>query len=330
MSGTLLDRARPLFPEVFRKVVLTAVAGGGTYVITNLAQQEQIWSVTLSVLIGGIALLVQFLAQFETRLRHVEEGQIEEGRQLRAAVEERFRAISEATALFGLIEESAVQTDLLSQLIRNASRFNQGAAELIPRFAHGELARFNDFIKELGEGGEVTYDGEDRDWLLGLSRSAARSIHATSLTTVDVGKKFLNGGLWDTDLGQRYLDAQREAVQRGVEVRRVFILDRPDIARNEELAAICRLHAAQGIEVRILNLADATHLRRTSVFDFILFDDVLSYEVTTGSWMDENVRPVVVNTRLVLRPSRVDERAYRFKEIWDAAEPLDKLDKLDE
>ena len=324
MSGSHIERARPLFPEVLRKVVLTAVAGGGTYVITNLAQQEQIWSVTLSVLIGGIALLVQFLAQFETRLRHVEEGQIEQGRQLRNAVEERFRAISDATALFGLIEESAVHTDLLSQLVRNASRFNQGAADLIPRFAHGELTRFTDFMKELGEGGEVTYDGEDRDWLLGLTRSASRSIHATSLTTVDVGKQFLNGGLWDTELGERYLDAQREATRRGVEVRRVFILDRPDIARTEELAAVCRLHSTLGIEVRILNLAEAIHLRRTSVFDFIVFDDVLSYEVTTGSWMDENVRPVVVNTRLVLRPARVDERAYRFKEIWDAAEPLEK------
>jgi uncharacterized protein DUF6879 len=327
MSGTLPERARPLFPEVLRKVVVTAVAGGSTYVITNLARQERIWSVMLSVLIGGIALLVQFLAQVETRLRHVEEGQIEEGRLLRTAVEERFRAISEATALFGLIEESAVQTDLLSQLVRNAGRFNQGADGLIARFAHGELTRFNDFMKELGEGGEVTYDGEDRDWLLGLTRSAARSIHATSLTTVDAGEQFLNGGLWDTDLGQRYLDAQREAAQRGVEVRRVFILDRPDIARTDEFAAICRLHATLGIEVRILNLADAAHLRRTSVFDFILFDDVLSYELTTGSWMDENARPVVVNTRLVLRRARVDERAYRFTEIWDAAEPLDGRDK---
>jgi hypothetical protein len=313
-----------MFPEVLRKAILTAVAGGSTYVITNLAQQEQIWSVTLSVLIGGIALLVQFLAQFETRLHNVEEGQIEQGRKLRNAVEERFLAISEATALFGLIEESAVQTDLLSQLVRNASRFSHGAGELIPRFAHGELTRFNEFVKELGEGGEVTYDGEDRDWLLGLAKAAGRSIHATSMTTVDVGKQFLSGGLWDTDLGQRYLDAQRDAAQRGVEVRRVFILDRPDIARTDELAAVCRMHATLGIEVRILNLSDATHLRRTSMFDFVLFDDVLSYEVTTGTWMDENVRPVVVNTRLVLRPARVDERAYRFKEIWDAAEPLEK------
>jgi hypothetical protein len=324
MSGSLRERARPMFPEVLRKAILTAVAGGSTYVITNLAQQEQIWSVTLSVLIGGIALLVQFLAQFETRLHNVEEGQIEQGRKLRNAVEERFLAISEATALFGLIEESAVQTDLLSQLVRNASRFSHGAGELIPRFAHGELTRFNEFVKELGEGGEVTYDGEDRDWLLGLAKAAGRSIHATSMTTVDVGKQFLSGGLWDTDLGQRYLDAQRDAAQRGVEVRRVFILDRPDIARTDELAAVCRMHATLGIEVRILNLSDATHLRRTSMFDFVLFDDVLSYEVTTGTWMDENVRPVVVNTRLVLRPARVDERAYRFKEIWDAAEPLEK------
>jgi hypothetical protein len=238
-------------------------------------------------------------------------------------VDERFRAISEATELFGLIEESAVQTDLLNQIVRHSTKIGPEVPELAHRFAHREIARVSEFLKDLGDGGEATYDGEDRDWLLGLTASASESILATSLTTVDGGQRFRDGGLWVTDLGQRYLDEQREAVLRGVKVRRVFIPDRADLARDGLLEDVYQQHVAIGVDVRVLDLSTAAHLRRTSLFDFVVFDGVVSYEVTTGSWIDENVRPIVVNTRLVLRPSRVDERVGRFEELWEAAAPLD-------
>lgn len=302
--------------EVLRKVVITLVTGGLAFTITNLSHLEAAVSVTLSVLIGGVALLVQFLVQFEARLREVQLGQIDQAVQIRQCVDERFRAISDATELFGLIEESAVQTELLSQLVRHSTKIGPDAPELAHRFAQHELTRVAEFLKDLGDGGEATYDGEDRDWLLGLTRSAARTIDATSLTTVD------GGGLWTTDLGLRYLDAQREAVQRDVRIRRIFILDRPGAAAGDSLAEVYRQHVAIGVDVRVLDLSAATHLRRTSLFDFILFDGVVSYEVTTGSWIDDTVRPIVVNTRLVLRAARVDERADRFRELWDAAAPV--------
>ncbi|WP_127501279.1 DUF6879 family protein [Actinoplanes solisilvae] len=302
-------------PDVLRKVIVTLVTGGMAFAITNLFHQDGVVSVTLSVLIGGVALLVQFLVEFEGRLREVQLGQVEQAKSIRECVDARFRAISEATELFGLIEESAVQTELLSQVVRHATKIGPETPELAHRFAHRELVRVAEFLKELGDGGEATYDGEDRDWLLGLTRSSSRSIDATSLTTVD-------GGVWVSDLGLRYLDAQREAVQRGVKIRRIFILDRPDTAADGALEEVYHQHVSIGVDVRVLDLSAASHLRRTSLFDFVLFDEVVSYEVTTGSWIDEHVRPIVVNTRLVLRAARVHERADRFDELWDVAAPL--------
>jgi hypothetical protein len=301
--------------EVVRKVVIALVTGGVAFALTNLAEKDPILSVTLSVLVGGSALVVQFLVEFESRLREVQVGQVDQAIQIRACVDERFRAISEATELFGAIEESAVQTELLSQLVRHSTKIGADSPGLAHRLAQRELERMSEFLKELGDGAEAIYDGEDRDWLLSLTHSAAGGIDATSLTTVD------GGGMWSTDLGQRYLDAQRDAVQRGVKIRRIFIQDRPEHGGQAALDKIYRQHEDIGVEVRVLDLSTTHDLRRTSLFDFVLFDGVISYEVTTGSWIDENTPPIVVNTRLVLRTSRVDERGDRFRELWEVAQP---------
>src|SRR5689334_24491194 len=48
------------------------------------------------------------------------------------------------------------------------------SSTLAHRLAQRELSRMSEFLKELGEGGEAIYDGEDRDWLLGLTYSAEK------------------------------------------------------------------------------------------------------------------------------------------------------------
>ena len=37
-----------------------------------------------------------------------------------------------------------------------------------------EIARLSGYLQDLGQGGDVTYEGEDRDWLLGLTKVATR------------------------------------------------------------------------------------------------------------------------------------------------------------
>ena len=58
---------------------------------------------------------------------------------------------------------------------------------LLQRLARREVERVTLFVRQLPVGIEITYDGEDRDWMLGLTREAQTSIDAISLSTVDAG-----------------------------------------------------------------------------------------------------------------------------------------------
>jgi hypothetical protein len=39
------------------------------------------------------------------------------------------------------------------------------------------------------------------------------------------------------------------------------------------------------------------------MFDFIVFDSVLSFESTPAAWAKKGTKPAIVNTRLVLNPA---------------------------
>jgi hypothetical protein len=314
-----------------RKIVVTLIPGGVAYLITSLAQQSQIWAVILATFIGGVALVVQFLMDFDSRLQIVELTQesrlhalhdVQRGHaiEMERLVRNGFLKINEATELFGLVETSALRTDVVTQFVRNATQI-EPAPPLVFDFAQAEIFRISKFLKELSAGEHVTYDGEDRDWLLGLVAHARDSIDATSLTTVDAaGAEYGAGGLYNSDLGHRYLEVQREAVQRGVTVRRVFVLNRFESGRYPNLNEICRIQRDIGIQVRILSAQEMSGLLRNSLFDFIVFDNVISYEVVPGSRLeDHNGAPDMLNTHLILGEDRVQQRVRKFRDIWDSA-----------
>lgn len=298
--------------SVLRKVLITAVTGGVAYVITTVAQQDPTWSVTLSVLIGGVALVIQFLIEFEGRLQ-----------QLEASLRTTFHKVNEATELFKLLEESALQADVVTQLVRNSAQIKPNLPSLVHDLAQSELGRISAFLKELSDGDAVTYDGEDRDWLLGLTRCVTKSISAVSMTTIDSGLSNMEGGLWSTDLGKRYLDEQGVATERrGVQIRRLLVLDSGLSADADEVLRLCRKHQEVGVEVRTLEPGRAPASIRTALFDFVVFDDTISYEVNTGPVVADDGTPTIVNTRLVLQPARVASRARDFERLWTVGQPV--------
>lgn len=323
MTANFQNRIADQTSRVTRKIIMTILTGGAAYLITNLTAQPPIWALTVSVFIGGVTLVVQFLVDFDDRLEAVEIGHALHAERMEELLQQRFASINEATELFGLVEQSPVRAEVVTELVRNSTRIGPDTPPLISAFAQSELHRVSDLLKDLSKGGEVTYDGEDRDWLLGLTRNVSSSIDATSLTTVDGGGDGYDGGLWASDLGQHYLEAQRDACRRGVRVRRVLILDRPELAADPGLIRVCRLQRSVGIEIRVLSLARIPEMRKNTLFDFILFDDVVSYETTAGVWAGE-VRPAIVSTRLVLRPSRVAENIRRFEDLWESADEFDQ------
>jgi len=207
--------------------------------------------------------------------------------------------------------------------VRNAAVI-PASPPLLYDFAEAEIARMSEFLKELGEGSDVTYDGEDRDWLLGLARHARSTIDATSFSTVDAGSNGFDGGFWVSDLGQRYLEVQRDAAQRGVAIRRIFILDRPELKDDPAFLGVYRLQVAMNIQVRFLDASTMPAILKIApLFDFILFDDVLSYEAVPAPRVSSAANPNIRNTELVLRRRRVDERIERYKNLWSHAQAFE-------
>ncbi|WP_432983570.1 DUF6879 family protein [Dactylosporangium sp. CA-233914] len=321
--------------RVFRKLAVSVGIGVFVYLVTNVwidhINQRQIGVIALSLLIGAVVFLAQLLREMDSRIgsvgragaEHAEmvERLVDDGlSRIRDEVRQGFTKINEATELFGLVEASALRTDAMTQLVRHATRIPPDAPPLVHLFAQAEIGRTSEFLKELSEGGNVTYEGEDRDWMLALARNARNSIDATSLTTLD---GLVDGGLWSSDLGQRYLEVQRDAIQRGVRVRRVFIMDRAGLAGDPTFLEVCELQKRLGIEVRVLDTSAIPGTRRSSLFDFVLFDDTVSYETTPAANIDGSVRPAIVNTRLELRASRVRDRIARFRDLWECARELD-------
>jgi hypothetical protein len=309
--------------SVFRKVFTTLAVGGAAFLITNTLDEPIIWTVTLSVFIGGVTLVVQFLNDFDNRLQIVELGQARHFATVEELIKNRFSSISEATELFSLVEASAVRADLVKELVRHATRLDGSSHQLIHNFAHAEIERVSEIMKELSGHSDITYDGEDRDWLLALTRNSAATIDAMSFTAVDAsGKGFDDGGLWASDLGQRYLEAQQKAMERGVMIRRIFVLDNPEGADDPELLRMCGIHQKLGIQVRILDPLTLPGLYHNWMFDFIVFDSVICYETTPAPWARKGTKPAIVSTRLVLGPQRVAARADGFRDLWSAARDL--------
>jgi hypothetical protein len=311
--STLQEHPQRDGSSVLRTALLTVMSGGLTFLITNALDQPQAISIMLSILIGGIALMVRFLVDFENRLAAVERIEREGMEEMKRLVGDAFSEISEATALFGLIEASALQTDLVTQLVRNSTQISPTSPPIVYQFVQAKIKETSDFLKQLAEGGTVTYYGEDRDWLLGLTRNATVSIDAISMAAVD-------HNLWQSEIGQRYLDAQRRAARDGRRVRRIFVLDDPATELDPELRRAYEEQRSMKIEVRLLDRSSVPTPLQVQVRDLIVFDDILAYE-TTPTTGDPRVAQVA-ETRLVLTDARVKECAQLFRELWDVSREL--------
>lgn len=309
----LADQAVRL-PPLVRRTLSTCAAAALAVLLGRATHQSPGTDLTVAVAAAGITLIVEFLVSFERRLVGLEGELDRHTTQMGRLVATSFAQISEATKLFARVDGSRLRADAVTQLVRHATEIGADGPEIVHAFAQNEFERLSNLLRGL-QGGEATYDGEDHDWLLNLCTSASATIDATS-TAVDVG-------FWRTELGLRYLAAQREAIERGVKVRRLFILESPEPAAMEEIQRVCQQQAALGVAVKLVTTNELpASVKLDPMFDFIVFDQSLSYEVTPGLPIEHTSHPVIANTRLVLRPDRVGRRVKRFNDLWNVSEPV--------
>lgn len=324
MSGAEETVGRKGTVRLVRKIGTSLAIGAFTYAITELTNQPRIWSLTLSVFISGVLLVVQFLVDLEIRVAKVERANADHAEKVAELISGGLAKIGAVTELLSLIDSSPLQTETVAQLIRHSTQLDPAAPPLVHRFAQAETVRFSAFLEDLGRRGSLLYEGEDRDWLLALTRATASSICATSMTTVDQnGKEHTDGGLWESDLGQRYLDAQRDAVRRGVVIRRIFVVAGATARQASiSLRAIYEPQRAIGVNVRLLCLADLAVARQDALRDFVLFDDVVLYETTVAARIASAAVPAMLDTRLELNAERVAGYVQRFHALWEAAHEI--------
>jgi hypothetical protein len=301
------DGTAPLgIPPVLLKTLVTAFIGGATYLLTNVTDQPEVWKLTVSIFLGGAALIIQYMTDFERRLGAVEDSLTHHNTEMKELVARGFARINEVTELFGLVDRSALPPDGVTRLVRSATQVGSSAPAIMQAFAREEINRLTVLMENLNQK-LVDYEGEDHDWIVTLTQCAAMTIDATS-TSVD-------RDFWPSELGQRYMRAQRDAVkERQVRIRRLFLVETPD-QNSAELQQLCDNQQSLGIEARVLALSELSPIARMDeTNDFIVFDESLSYEI------GHDLRGVNTKTLMDLRADRVTKRVQRFKALWDAGE----------
>jgi|HubBroStandDraft_3_1064219.scaffolds.fasta_scaffold117894_2 hypothetical protein len=214
------------------------------------------------------------------------------------------------------------RSGLLAQLAVAAGEAESDVSPLLLGIARREIERLTGFMQNLLGAGSIAYDGEDREWLLALTREATVSLDAVSLSSV---AEAVGGGLWTSDLGARYLQAQHEAIGRKVAIRRVFVFENEGLALDEAFLDITQTQRDLGIQVRMLDHQLIPGWLRPMIADFIVFDRSLGYEITTPTAFHAvgagGTRPAVMRTMLTTVPSRIQVLQKQFEELWQAADP---------
>jgi hypothetical protein len=307
---------RGLVQGIVLKVGFPLLIGLITLVVSDIGGMQVANSLELAAVVAfGIA-LVLFIVDTEIRVSAVGER-----------VSASFMQIGRLAELFALMERSSLGPALLADFLETASEVDGRVNPLLQRLARREVERVTEFVRQLPVGGGIAYDGEDRDLLLGLAREAEHSIDAISLSTVDVGMRGFDGGLWTSDLGHRYLQLQREAITRKVRVRRIFLFENEELARDETFMSITQMQRDAGVEVRMLDHQLIPEWMRSMIFDFIVFDEAVSYETTPAtSFTAGQTRPAVVRTYLAASPDRIHDLERKFEQLWEAANPERPID----
>jgi uncharacterized protein DUF6879 len=321
-AGAVPQREEQRISKLLRKTLLTVVVAAGTYVLTNVLDQDknQVWQLTVSVVLGGAALIIQYLVEFEQRLEAMEASQkkrIREMRdslashheQMRRAVDESFSKINDATELFSQVDRSVLRSDGVTRLARKYTQVGEHGSELVKTFAQEEIGRLASLMESLSNG-SADCPGENHDWLIDLTTCAKKTVYATS-TSVD-------RDFWFSEPANRYLKAQERAIkQRGVVVRRLFLVSRPE-DRTPSLEQLCERHREFGIDARIaVRALLPPPAQVTPLNDFIVFDGELSYET------EPDVEVMPAKTTLKMTREHVAERINRFTVLWEATEPAD-------
>ena len=320
-------KPRPLMSGITLKIGFPLLLGLITLASAEVGSISGQDSLALAGVVTFGSALILFIVDTEIHITAIDKSLAEGFAEIDKRMADGFAKISRSAELSSMMERSALGTALLTDFLETAGQTDGRVNPLLQRLARREVERVTSFVRQLPVGSEITYDGEDRDWLLGLTREAERSIDAISLSTVDAGMRSFDGGLWTSDLGTRYLELQRAAIARHVSIRRIFVFENEDLARDEAFLKIIQMQRDVGVEVRMLDHQLIPDWMQSMIFDFIVFDGAVSFETMPATtFAAGQTRPAIVRTLLAPMSARVRHLEDQFEQLWEAANPDRQID----
>jgi hypothetical protein len=283
--------------NLLRKFLIAAIVGAAAFVTTTLAHQVPAWSWLLSVFVSGVTLVVQFLVDVDGRL---------------ALLRREVFGIAEAGKLFELPSSGPLSRGKILQLVKHVSVFDAKMPALAFGLADAEVERVSNFLRDMAHVRQVTYDGDDWYWCMSLTIHARNSMDAMTLFHGSDVTNDADDDLWQTELGQRYLRLQADAVGRGVRVRRLFVVENYDFAKNSRIRQHFDQQHRLGIQVRFLAASNLPSTART-ITPMVIFDDTVVYEQTTARLPSV---PGYVKTTLQLQEPKVQAMTKQFQQLW--------------
>jgi hypothetical protein len=131
-------------PPVVRKVLAAAITGAAAFLVTNVSRQPTFPGLVLSLLVGGMVLLVQFLYELERRQLAVEAaidsmrtaaGTIPD--QVRVQLRAEVRKIGDAVRLHQRLEQTPHGLDLINRIADGLDGSKPGLAMRVAQAAAG-------------------------------------------------------------------------------------------------------------------------------------------------------------------------------------------------
>ena len=311
--------------SLFWKIFITFAASTATYSATTFVEQKETQALMLSAFVGGVTLVVQFLLDVEARqvsvdadLQAFERRQAELSHNLEMSVKVQLERFNEAVGLLARLDSGPLGRQSVIDILQHAADLNHSSLPALShQLAQSELSTVSNFIKDLGRGREVAAEGDVWPWMNSLTMSVQKTIDATSYSARgEIEQGLFDDDSWMSELGQRYLDLQERAIQRGVGIRRIFLLETPQLANHPQLREICDQQSRLGIDVRLIDAEKANQVASGHI-PLIIFDRAVLVELTPSRF--PTARPGFIKTTLVLNPFQVHEKFEMFQRLWGGA-----------
>jgi hypothetical protein len=211
-----------------------------------------------------------------------------------ARVEQSSERIEQKSDLAHKIDNSQHFRDLLRELIsKTVQAENTISNDFFMNRAAIEIERTRDFMDELSKGRLRTGQNEN-DLILQLLDRATSQMIVISLASA-------NDMWWDSPMGKKFWEANLAAIQRKLQIIRVFVFDK----QTPEREKIMKKQASQGIKVFWVKQDELPLELRASL---AIFDDKVGYQIIQTSDGSASGYIFTMDESDIRRMKRVAER----------------------